>query len=559
MRRSNQLSIAAAVVASAALFITAYAQVGRGGSEWLTAGGDAQRTSWIRSDALISVASMSKPGFALQWKTALENANRRNYGIGQGVSAPGVTLFVPMSLVTGSANNVYAIDSDTGYLIWQRRFDAPLPAATDACPGGTTSAATRIVDVAPPALAASPERGGGGRAAQAYRSVIGQPGEGAPVEVRGGGAGRGGSAPPAGGRGPGAAPNAAGSSPAVAPPPGAPPAAGQRAGAPAPGRGAGQGGGFGRGAGEPIPGAPPEQVGGGGGLGRPSGVVYAISSDGVLHVMGLQSGKDLQTPAPFLPANSRWSDPIAVGTTLYTSTSGGCGGAPNAVWAIDLASESKPVASWKSDGPIVGELAFTTDGTLVAVTSSTIVTLDAKTLQVKNSTKAPGSEFVTGATIFKHGSNELIAVALKNGRLFLGGLNRDSGSDSVVAAGSLATWQESGPSGTRWILVPARDSVAALRVTEPSAPPSTPRGWTASNLTSPATPIVVNGVAFVLERGTTAVLHAYEGTTGKELWSSKQTMTSAAAPGSFWSAFGQVYVGTADGTLYAFGFADDRR
>ena len=32
-----------------------------------------------------------------------------------------------------------------------------------------------------------------------------------------------------------------------------------------------------------------------------------------------------------------------------------------------------------------------------------------------------------------------------------------------------------------------------------------------------------------------------------------------AAPGSFWSAGGQVYVGTQDGTLYAFGFNDERR
>jgi hypothetical protein len=36
-------------------------------------------------------------------------------------------------------------------------------------------------------------------------------------------------------------------------------------------------------------------------------------------------------------------------------------------------------------------------------------------------------------------------------------------------------------------------------------------------------------------------------------------MTAPAAPGSFWSAFGQVYVGTMDGTLYAFGFKDERR
>ena len=49
----------------------------------------------------------------------------------------------------------------------------------------------------------------------------------------------------------------------------------------------------------------------------------------MLHVLGLPSGKDIQRPAPFLPANARWSSPIAVDTMLYAATSAGCGGAPN--------------------------------------------------------------------------------------------------------------------------------------------------------------------------------------------------------------------------------------
>jgi outer membrane protein assembly factor BamB len=525
----------------------ARAQVGRGGSEWLTARGDAQRTSWIRSDALISVTAMSKPGFELQWKTKLENANRSNFGLGGGVSAPGVTLFVPMSLVTGSSNNVYAIDSDTGYLVWQRHFDAPLPAATDACPGGTISAPTRIVSIAPQAGAAAPERGGGGRNTQGYHSVLGQPGEGAPVDVRGGGPGRAG-APPAAGRGPGAPGKSAGAPAAGGAPAGA---AGQRAGAPPPGRGAGQGGGPGRGGGEPpVPGAPASQFGGGG-LGRPSGVVYAISSDGMLHVMGLQSGKDLQKPAPFVPPNSRWSDPIAVGTTLYTSTSGGCSGAPNAVWAIDLENEAKPVVSWKNAEPFIGSIAFTTDGRLVTVTSHSIDALDAKTLRSAESLKASDAEFVTGPTIFRDKDREFVAVGLKGGGIYVA--NIPAGTPATKRSGAaidgLATWLDD--TSARWIIVPTAHAVEALRVDKSG-------GWTASDLSAPSTPIVVNGVVFVLEHGAVAVVHAYEGATGKELWTSGKTMAAAAAPGSFWSAFGQVYVGTTDGTLYAFGFNDER-
>src|SRR5690348_6737966 len=107
----NRLGIVAmaSVVCGAAVF----AQVGRGTTEWLTAGADAQRTSWIRSDAEISPETMAKPGFALQWKTKLDNPARLSNGLSAGVTANGVTLFVPMSLVTGSSNNIYAIDNDT--------------------------------------------------------------------------------------------------------------------------------------------------------------------------------------------------------------------------------------------------------------------------------------------------------------------------------------------------------------------------------------------------------------------------------------------------------------
>lgn len=88
MLKHSRFWIAATALGLGALFGLAHAQVGRGGSAWLTARGDAQRTSWIRSDALISVQAMSKPGFELQWKTTLKNANRGSYGLGGGVSAP---------------------------------------------------------------------------------------------------------------------------------------------------------------------------------------------------------------------------------------------------------------------------------------------------------------------------------------------------------------------------------------------------------------------------------------------------------------------------------------
>ena len=151
---------------------------GRGNpTEWPTAYGDAQHSSWIRNDVTISVEAMSQPGFQLQWKTQIESPVRQGVSLSQGVVASGVNLFTPLSTIAGPANQVFAIDNDTGNLFWNRRFDGTLPPGTAACPGGISGALTRMASVAPPPLA--PARGGG-RGRGAYSSAVGEPGGGVP-------------------------------------------------------------------------------------------------------------------------------------------------------------------------------------------------------------------------------------------------------------------------------------------------------------------------------------------------------------------------------------------
>ena len=566
------------------------AQPGRGSSsQWLTARADAQRTSWIRADDKISVESLAKPGFEQQWKVKLENQPRGLNGLAQGVTAAGVTLFVPISLVAGSSNTIHALDNDIGYVVWRRHFDLPLPAPTTSCAGGITAGATRIVKLDP--LATVPGRPINlGRNAVGYRSIVGEPGEGVPLEGRAGG-------PPAPAPGAGAR----GASPGAG--------AGQAGAARGVGGGAAQGGRGGP-APERIPGTPrrDESAGPFSFLGRESGVGYVVTSDGMLHVLGLPSGKDMQRPAPFLPANSNWSALIAVGTTLYTATSRNCGGAPDAVWSIDLDSDAKPVVSWKTNGGgVVGAVAFTLDGTLIAAIgpgkttadgkANAIVALDAKTLQVKDWFTQPGAEFVTGPAIFRHNEKEIVAAATKDGRIILLDASSLGGSDhskpllaskpylaagATVSADALAVWQTSPL--VSWILLPvagrlspevkvgaeavSAGSVVALKLTDTGGALSLEPGWVSASFSSPATPLIVNGVVFTLAtgmpsmptgQGTAAVLHAYDGATGRRLWDSGNAMSGFASPNSFWSGLGQIYVGTHDGTLYAFGFNDERR
>lgn len=556
-----------------------FAQVGRGWSDWPTPYADAQRTSWLQTDPNVSVESMSKPGFELQWTSKLDNPRRGTHGLTQGVTASGVTLFVPTSLVAGSSNKLYMLDSDTGYVIWSRTFEGTLPAPTGACSGGVTAAPTRIVSgtAAPIADAGAPLPPAGRGNQQGYRSLLGEPGQGIPVEPRGGG-----------------------------PPRGAPVGPARQGGAPAPGA-------QGRGQGLGIPGAPNV---GGGGLGRAM-VGYAVAADGQLHVVGLQSGKDLQKPAPFLPPNSQWSNPVAVGTMMYAATSGNCAGAPNGVYAIDLdAPDNKPVVSYRTNGgSVVGAVAFSSDGnTLLAAIgpgsvtgngkANAIVALDPKTLQLKDWFTQPTAEFVTGPTVFRHGTKDLVSAATKDGRVMLldaaslGGANHTTplvasspliASGGAISAEALSSWARAAAptapadSAARWILVPVsgrpvatrttsgairNGGVVALRVREVNGTYSLEPEWTSSDLTSPATPIIVNGVVFALSSGrpaaagrigSPAVLFAHDGRSGKALWNSGKSMTASASPGSFWSALSQVYVGADDGTVYAFGFLDERR
>jgi outer membrane protein assembly factor BamB len=346
-------------------------------------------------------------------------------------------------------------------------------------------------------------------------------------------------------------------------------------------------------------------------------VGYIVTGDGQLHVVGLQSGKDLQKPAPFLPPNSRWSNPVAVGTMMYATTTGDCPGAPDAVYAIDLDSPDKPVVSYQTNGgSIVGSVAFSSDGkTLLAAIgpgspkgdgkANSIVALDPTTLRLKDWFTQPAAEFVTGPTVFRHGTRDVVAAATKDGRIILldaaslGGTKHDTPllvspalfeSGGSIAAKAVATWARAGDATTtgarpeaRWLLVPISGrpsggrstngairsgAVVALRFAETNGKLSLEAEWTSNDLLQPATPIIVNGVVFALSSGqapaagrnaATAVLYAYDGVSGKALWNSASSMTAPATSGSYWSALSQLYVGTDDGTVYAFGFLDERR
>jgi hypothetical protein len=549
--------IIGAVVLSATAFTAVWLQAQ--GREWTTAAYDAQRTGWVRTDASLTRDAVQKGSFQFLWKAKFDNETRQLNSLTPPIILDrliGYRGFKALGFVGGSADRVFAIDTDLARPYWTTHLNYSAatggqPPSSWECPGGLTAMPTRRTVLAPQ----PPPTGGGGARGGRSGSAVGEPGRGAAVLSQ---------QPAARGRG-------------GAPPP-PPPAAGGRAVAPI-----------------PFGGVDP---------------VYAVGSDGFLHTLSSANGADMTAPVPFLPPNTKPSALIFVDGVVYTTTSGGCGAAPNAVWAIDLTADNK-VTSWNTGGPdIVGTTgpAFRGDGTLYVALgnapprgdrthANAIVALDRATLQPRDWFSAPGVEFNATPIVIRYRSDADVVVATANdGRMYLldgaglGGADHKTPLHVTAkytapgATAGLATWESQ---GTRWILAPVAGAPAAAVKFTPNGPaPSggivafklVDRGasvalepaWASRNMTSPLAPVVVNGLVFAIssgeyrgagaqltaaqraQRSIPAVLYVLDGPTGKQLWTSGTTITSFAR-GGLAAAAGQVYLVTYDNHLYAFG------
>jgi hypothetical protein len=584
MEQQMRKLIAAISLASAAALAApaARAQI----REWTTSNGDAQRTSWVRTDPRLTRDAVQKGEFKFLWKMKLNNETRQLYSLTEPILMDRLIShrgFKTLAFVGGSAERVFAIDTDLARPYWEMVINyssiAPPGYSTMACPGGLIGAVTRPTVVAPPAFAAAGGAGRGGRSG----GSVGEPGRGAPnLQLVGQpqGRGRGGDPAPAG-RG--------------ATPP-APPAAGAPA---AQGRGAPSGG-----------------LGGG-----PTENVYVLGSDGYLRALNAHNGSERYPAVLFLPANARASGLILADGTLYTATSNNCGAVPNGVYAIDLNVDDGKTISWTTGGPNVAGSAgpaLGTDGTLYVATTesggmtgsgvtsqtpqqqtfqSSVVALDAKTLKLKDWFSAPDADFNATPVVIRHKNRDLIAATANDGRMYVLDAASLGGADHrtplhVTAkytgpglTSGAATWEDQ---ETRWILAPAigaprpevkfttngvrpNGAIVAFKLIDQDGRVSLQPAWASRDLTSPMTPVVFNGVVFAVssgeyratadakpsataraQRSLPAVLYAIDPSTGKELWSSGKTITSFARGGISASA-GQVYIVTFDNTLYAFG------
>ena len=103
-------------------------------------------------------------------------------------------------------------------------------------------------------------------------------------------------------------------------------------------------------------------------------------------------------------------------------------------------------------------------------------------------------------------------------------------------------------------------AILAVKVAHQDGRFSVQPGWISENIAAPLTPIVVNGVVFAASGPRTRRPHSTRCTARPGRRCGRAADDDAPLSGrSFWTGSGHVFVGTRDGTVYAFGFAMERR
>lgn len=114
-------------------------------ADWLTDGGDVQRTAWQKNETLISTATAKD--IRLLWKIELDNEPRQMHSLFPALIAGNVAMpdgtRKEIAVVAGVSDNLYGIDVEKGTQIWKLHFDnnfTTLPTGGGTlCPGGLTA------------------------------------------------------------------------------------------------------------------------------------------------------------------------------------------------------------------------------------------------------------------------------------------------------------------------------------------------------------------------------------------------------------------------------------
>jgi outer membrane protein assembly factor BamB len=488
------------------------------GADWLTDGGDAQRTGWQRDEKLLTKDNVK--GMQVLWKLKLDNEPREMHSL----LPPLIAERIPTSkgprqiaIEAGSDDNIYGIDVEAGTLLWKKHFpytsDKPARLGGPLCPGGL---------VVTPIIAAANASGA--------RTAYAVSGDGMLHSL-----------------------NVADGED-VAPPANFMPPNGKAYS-----------------------------------LNMRNDVLYTTTAQGCGGNPNLIYSFDLKTKK----------------VTSYNPKGGGLWGRSGAALGFD-----GTVYAPTGDG-LYDPAQERYGQVIIAVTPDLKYKDHYAPSNAAFLWKRDLDMQVTPA-VFKYKGREMLVSSSKECRIWLMDSSAMGGADhrtpvfrtpllcnedvNFAAAGiwgSLATWEDS--KGTRWVLAGfwgpvhsqfkpptsygavTRGAVVALKVEDKNGKTVLTPVWMSRDMDMAEPPVIANGMVFAygsgesniqaspdlglgantsairIKNSTHATLYALDAETGKELWSSGDSITSFVHFGALSIANGRVYLGAYDSTLYAFG------
>lgn len=94
------------------------------GAEWPTDGGNRLRTNWQPSETVLNKDNVK--GMQLLWKLQLDNQPQEMHALFPPLLIEGVKTSAgvkQIALEAGISDNLYAIDVETGTVLWKKHFE----------------------------------------------------------------------------------------------------------------------------------------------------------------------------------------------------------------------------------------------------------------------------------------------------------------------------------------------------------------------------------------------------------------------------------------------------
>ncbi|MBN9658162.1 MAG: PQQ-binding-like beta-propeller repeat protein [Acidobacteria bacterium] len=289
--------------------------------------------------------------------------------------------------------------------------------------------------------------------------------------------------------------------------------------------------------------------------------LYALAGDGKLHSLNVSDGEEVAAPFPFGYPNGKhyslnlWND------ILFTSTSQGCAGNPNQMWAVNLKDpEHKVMVAHPKSGGLWGRSGVAIDSTGTAWAPTGDGRYDAANQVYGNGligAKVTDGELkirdwfepsnwvwlqkrdldmqVTPA-IFDYKGRELMVTGSKECRVYLLDTRSAGGENHMVPLfrtqllcneevdfqsagiwGSMASWLDD--KGTRWALTPfwgpshpnfkppvshgpvEHGAVVAFKVEDVNGKPQLTPAWMSRDMDQAEPPVIANGIVFAYGSG----------------------------------------------------------